>query len=165
MTARKQTKQADKTQDKQAVSKKLARLITNRDKAWEILVKQLEAMHTKQPAATKALWKTLCQFEDASDDVTGIILNNTFEDKGALVDRIMIFNSIRSKEIGGGRIGGIKSGAKRIAKRGDCIENHRAEFDRLCKTMTARSAAMIIAKKTGFNFDAIARHFKKNPTE
>ncbi len=71
----------------------------------------------------------------------------------------------RAKEIGGGRNGGIKSGAKRIANRGDCIENHRAEFDRLCKTMTPRSAAMIIAKKTGFNFDAIARHFKNHPTE
>ncbi len=146
-------------------SKRLARLLDRRDKTWGILVNQFDEMYAKHPAEIKALWKTLHQFQDAVDGVTGIILNNTFEDKGRLIDRVMIFNAERSKEIGGGRIGGIKSGENRIAKRGDRIENHRAEFDRLCKTMSPRSAGVFLEKKTGFNFDAIARHFKKHPTE
>ncbi len=70
----------------------------------------------------------------------------------------------REKVIRARRKGGIKSGKKRIEQRGDCIENHRAEFERLRKTMTPNSAAQHIARKTGFNADAIAAHFRRSST-
>ncbi|MBM3892125.1 MAG: hypothetical protein FJ388_23660 [Verrucomicrobia bacterium] len=70
----------------------------------------------------------------------------------------------RQSERNGGRKGGLTSGRNRIAKRGDCIEAHRADWERLRKTMKARSAAKILERKTGFDFDSIARHFRTHPT-
>jgi len=64
------------------------------------------------------------------------------------------------------RKAGEASGKERIAKRGDCIENHRAEFEALRKPradgsrMSARSAGMIIGKKYGFHFDKVAERLK-----
>lgn len=70
----------------------------------------------------------------------------------------------RRAESSGGRKGGLTSGKNRIAKRGDCIENHRQRWEHLRKTMKARSAAKILERKTGFDFDSIARHFRTHPT-
>ena len=64
----------------------------------------------------------------------------------------------------GGHRGGNISGKNRIAKRGDCIENHRDDFFRLCKTHSRRSAAVILERKTKYHFDSIARHFRLHPT-
>ena len=72
--------------------------------------------------------------------------------------------SERAREAAGGRKGGTASGKRRISKRGDTIENHRERWDRLRKTLSARSAAMRIQRETGFHFDAIARHFRTHPT-
>jgi len=67
-----------------------------------------------------------------------------------------------------GKKGAARSVATRKAKRGDCIENHRAEFEQAHNLRRSyRGAAMLMKQKSpaiSFNVQAIARYFKKHPT-